>query len=90
MPTSMNKHGRNLSRQSLDCCFRRNFVNLKKLMITFWNTCVMIREKFVEVLFLIRNILKVIRNFDPESLNSITVSIPDVYQIKNEINSDIS
>ena len=50
----------------------------------------MIREKFVEVLFLIRNILKVIRNFDPESLNSITVSITDVYQIKNEINSDIS
>ena len=46
----------------------------------------MIREKFVEVLFLIRNILKVIRNFDPESRNSIPVSIIDIYQIQNEIN----
>ena len=46
----------------------------------------MIRENFVEVLFLIRNILKVIRNFDPESLNSIPVSIIDIYQIQNEIN----
>ena len=50
----------------------------------------MILENFVEVLFLIRNILKVIRNFDPESRNSIPVSIIDIYQIQNEINYDIS
>ena len=87
MPSSMNKHGCNISKPSFGCCFCREFVNLKKLMVVFWNTCVIYDlEKVVP--FLIQNVLKVIRNL--RSRIAIPVSIIDVYQIKNQINLRIS
>ena len=63
MPSSMNKHAINLSKPSFGCCFRRNFVSLKRLMNFFgMHLLFVICEKVLEVLFLILNILKVIRN----------------------------
>ena len=63
MPSSMNKDGSNLRKSSFGCCFHPNFVNLKRLMIAFGiHVIFMIHENVEEVLFLIWNTLKVIRN----------------------------
>ena len=83
--SSMSKDGSNLTKSRFDCYFRCSLVNLKNFKNLFWKqnsfletkfffgTCglFMVCEKVEEVLFLIQNISKTIRNNYPKSLNSI-------------------
>ena len=85
MPSSMKKHGTNLSKPSLGCCFHRNFVNLNRLMIAFWNTFV-IYDSWKGRRSAVSNSehIKSDSQFEiPNGLINFPAGIIDVYQIKN-------
>ena len=58
----------NLTKSRFGCYFRRSLVNCKNSIILFWNNSglFMVHEKVEEVLFLILNISKTIRNLQSQ------------------------